>query len=75
MNIRKIVFGLSVFASSFLLFFYPFFKISYALYFDPASGPPDIINMLPLSYWIFTAIILSFVILQILLAEAILRLN
>ena len=69
MNARKIVFIFSVFASFFLLFGYPFFKISYALYFEPGSGPPDIISMLPLSYWIFTAFVLSFVIMQILSAK------
>lgn len=70
MNARKIVFIFSVFASFFLLFGYPFFRVSYALYFEPNSGPPDIISMLPWSYWLFTALVLSLVIVQILFAQS-----
>ncbi|MGA2681835.1 MAG: hypothetical protein ABSF44_08560 [Candidatus Bathyarchaeia archaeon] len=69
-NARKLVFIFSVFASFFLLFGYPFFRISYALYFEPNSGPPDIISMLPWSYWLFTALILALVIIQILFAQS-----
>ncbi len=69
-NARKLIFYISIVASFFLLFGYPFFRISYALYFEPNSGPPDIISMLPLSYWFFTALVLSFVIIQIVFAKS-----
>lgn len=68
-DFRRIFFIITIILSISLLFVYPLFNISYNIYLGPISGPPDILNMLPLAYWILTGVILALLVLQILIAQ------